>query len=124
GSGSRAKGAHLRRLPARRVSDEPRDGSARASARSPSEPPDTALRRRPAGSPAHALAAFTTCSSQNSSIPHLPFSRPSPLHLTPPKGTLALMLMCWLTQAVPHSRRWAISSPRATSLVHTEPPRP
>src|SRR5436309_3304941 len=77
-----------------------------------------------AGTDSQAFAAFTTCSSQNSSIPHRPFSRPSPLHLTPPKGTLALMLMCWLTQAVPHSRRAAISSPRATSALHTEPPSP
>jgi HAD superfamily hydrolase (TIGR01509 family) len=72
--------------------------------------------------PDRTKSRVTAWSSQNSSTPHGPFSRPMPLHLTPPKGMLGASAMCWFTQAVPDSSRSASASPLARSEVHTEPP--
>jgi probable F420-dependent oxidoreductase len=53
--------------------------------------------------------------------PSTPFSTPTPLHFTPPKGCAGVIAKWVFTQAVPHSSCCTTAVARSGSLDHTEP---
>src|SRR3954453_22008950 len=67
---------------------------------------------------------MTVLSSQYSSSPTSPQLRPMPLPFTPLNGISGDTPLWVLTHDEPDSSRCASCSPLATSLVHTEPPKP
>src|SRR5690606_20496890 len=70
------------------------------------------------------FATLMTSGSIYPLSPTIEYCRPSPDSFAPPNGTNALVARCWLTHAVPTSRRSAIALPRSRLFVQTEPESP